>query len=118
MNLLAVCQVWVISVLLAEYFFPKSGFEFHPEGEALEERVQISHLGGLMYETGRGSSLTFAKNSPACVDFPPSGPEQRPHHVCFAFLEFFQAHGGVGRFGFPISGNAKPLSISSAGVTG
>ena len=38
-NLLAVCQVWGISVLLAEYLFPKSGFEFYPE--------EIAHIIGL-----------------------------------------------------------------------
>ena len=38
-NLLAVCQVWGISVFLAEYVFPKSGFDFFPEG--------IAHIIGL-----------------------------------------------------------------------
>lgn len=38
-NLLAVCQVWGISVLLAEYLFPKSRFEFYPE--------EIAHIIGL-----------------------------------------------------------------------
>ena len=38
-NLLAVCQVWGISVLLAEYLFPKSGFDFYPE--------EIAHIIGL-----------------------------------------------------------------------
>ena len=38
-NLLAVCQVWGISVILAEYIFPKSGFGFYPE--------EIAHIIGL-----------------------------------------------------------------------
>jgi putative flippase GtrA len=38
-NLLAVCQVWGISVLLAEYVFPQSGFDFYPE--------EIAHIIGL-----------------------------------------------------------------------
>ena len=38
-NVLAVAQVWGISVLLAEYVFPKSGFGFHPE--------EIAHIIGL-----------------------------------------------------------------------
>lgn len=36
---------------------------------------------------------------PGCRRFAESG-----HTVCHAFLAFFEAHGGVGRFGFPISG--------------
>ena len=38
-NLLAVCQVWIISVLLAEYVFPKLEFSFYPE--------EIAHIIGL-----------------------------------------------------------------------
>ncbi|MGD8927017.1 MAG: GtrA family protein [Thioalkalispiraceae bacterium] len=38
-NVLAVCQVWGISVLLAEYVFPKAGFGFYPE--------EIAHIIGL-----------------------------------------------------------------------
>ena len=38
-NMVAVCQVWLISVFLAEYLFPKSGFGFYPE--------EIAHIIGL-----------------------------------------------------------------------
>jgi putative flippase GtrA len=38
-NLLAVGQVWIISVGLAEYVFPNTGFEFYPE--------EIAHIIGL-----------------------------------------------------------------------
>lgn len=38
-NVVAVCQVWGISILLAEYIFPKTGFGFYPE--------EIAHIIGL-----------------------------------------------------------------------
>ena len=38
-NLLAVCQVWGISVFLAEYIFPKIGFGFYS--------MEIAHIIGL-----------------------------------------------------------------------
>lgn len=84
-------------------FFDRVRFEFRPEFETLEQRVFISHLGNLSYEINRGQPLLYQKNTPACVEFPPSGPEPRSHYVCYAFLEFFEAHGGVSQFGFPIS---------------
>ncbi len=84
-------------------FFDRVRFEFRPEFDTLEERVYITHLGNLSYEIDRGQNLEFPKNTPACETYPPSGPEAREHYVCFAFLEFFKTHGGVSRFGFPIS---------------
>ena len=38
-NLLAVAQVWLISVFLAEYLFPRLGLTFYPE--------EVAHLIGL-----------------------------------------------------------------------
>lgn len=38
------------------------------------------------------------KASPGCRSFQETG-----HSVCFAFLDFFDAHGGLGVFGYPIS---------------
>ena len=84
-------------------FFDRVRFEYLPDKDTLEERVLITHLGDLSYEIDRGQNLDFPQNTPACEIFPASGPEAREHYVCFAFLEFFNAHGGVSRFGFPIS---------------
>ncbi len=79
------------------------GLNSDRNSRTLDQRVFISHLGNLSYEINRGQPLPFQKNTPACVEYPPSGPEPRGHYVCYAFLEFFEAHGGVSQFGFPIS---------------
>lgn len=56
--------------------------------------VKPSNLGELTYT--KGVKLNF-KNSMACETY-------GGYAVCFAFLEFFKANGGVAYFGNPISG--------------
>lgn len=76
-------------------YFQRVRFEFHrdlPEGQ----RIQLSTLGQFTYfSTG---PLNVA-NSFACRLYTETG-----FSVCFAFLEFFDEYGGVGQFGYPISG--------------
>lgn len=76
-------------------YFQRARFEFHrnlPEGQ----RIQLSTLGQFTYiSTG---PLNVA-NSFACRLYTETG-----FSVCFAFLEFFDEYGGVGQFGYPISG--------------
>jgi len=76
-------------------YFEKARFEYVPENPP-ELRVQISELGRLMYTPGQ--SLPTPENFPACRNY----PETRKR-VCYAFLTFFDEHGGVGQFGYPIS---------------
>jgi hypothetical protein len=75
-------------------YFQRARFELHadqPEGR----RVQLTVLGTLLYRPGK---QTMAVNAPgACRSFP-SG-----YSVCYDFLSFFDAHGGLNRFGYPIS---------------
>jgi hypothetical protein len=59
--------------------------------------VQIAPLGELLYTKGAelvGASL----NSPTCKYFPTTGKT-----VCYAFMQFYDAHNGAELFGNPIS---------------
>ncbi len=76
-------------------YFEKARFEYVPENPP-ELRVQVSELGWLMYEPGQ--SLPTPGTPPACRYYP-----ETKMKVCYAFLTFFDEHGGVGQFGYPIS---------------
>ncbi len=74
-------------------YFQRARFEYHPdlpEGQ----RVTLTPLGREIYV----SSLPLNFNNPfACRTF------DNGFSVCFAFLEFFDAHGGLAQFGQPVS---------------
>lgn len=76
-------------------YFEKVRFELHPESP-LDLRVQLTHLGAYLYSAGQ--TLPAQPNSPACHFFPENG-----YQVCYAFLDFFEANGGITQFGYPIS---------------
>lgn len=61
-------------------------------------RIEQVLLGQLLYEPGLAP--TSNPNVSACRDFPDTGYQYR---VCYAFLDFFEAHGGVAQFGYPVS---------------
>ena len=61
----------------------------------LNGSVQLTPLGQATYEPG-GPKLDI-NNPAACKSF------QTKYQVCFAFLDFYLAHGGVKQFGNPIS---------------
>jgi hypothetical protein len=74
-------------------YFQRARFELHtelPEGQ----RVQLTALGQLTYKPADQLDLG---GTAGCERFP-SG-----HSVCFAFLEFYKANGGMAQFGNPIS---------------
>jgi len=75
-------------------YFQRARFELYPD--LLEnERVQLTALGTELYETG--SQQLDINNPSACEAFP------TVFRVCFAFLDFFNANGGIAQFGNPIS---------------
>jgi hypothetical protein len=76
-------------------YFQRAHFELHPENPA-ELRIQMTHLGEIMYKAGR--ELAVPQNQPACRHFPETN-----HHVCYAYLDFFDNNGGITQFGYPIS---------------
>jgi hypothetical protein len=77
-------------------YFHRAHFEFITSNPP-EMQVQRTLLGQILYEPGL--ALTSPINSPACRQF-----AETNQYVCYAFLEFFDAYGGISQFGLPISG--------------
>lgn len=76
-------------------YFQRARFEYHPSQPA-GQRVKLTPIGKEMYVPG-GERLEIF-NPFACRYFTQTG-----FSVCYAFLDFFKANGGVERFGNPIS---------------
>jgi hypothetical protein len=75
-------------------YFQRARFEMNPVAQG-PAAVQLTPLGSLLYEAG--SQKLDINNPAACREFP------NGFHVCFAFLDFYEAHGGQELFGNPIS---------------
>jgi hypothetical protein len=80
-------------------YFQQSRLEFHPENPR-PYQVELSLLNELL---GRRTPPLPATGAP-----PAGRPQQRYYHqtghsLSFAFLHFFDAHGGLDTFGYPIS---------------
>lgn len=83
--------------LIVQYFH-RARFEYHPENP-VELQVVLSNLGELIYELDQpGLVVSAPTNFSACRYF-----KDTDHHVCYAFLDFFDAYGGIAQFGYPIS---------------
>jgi hypothetical protein len=83
---------------LTVQYFQRSRFEYHPENPE-ELRVILTNLGELLYELEQpGVAVAVPTNFPSCRYF-----NETDHHVCYAFLDFFDAYGGIAQFGYPIS---------------
>ena len=76
-------------------YFEKARFEYHPENPE-GQKVVLTNLGTFLYEPG--SPLADIPDMPGCKEFTETG-----YQVCYTFLEFFYANGGVSQFGYPIS---------------
>ena len=69
-------------------YFQRARLELH------NGQVRLSPLGALSYEKGMQLNIN---NPLACKKFPTG------YSVCFAFLDFFENHGGLSFWGYPIS---------------
>jgi hypothetical protein len=79
-------------------YFQKARFEYHLENPP-GDRIVISSLGSVLYDLEQIDSKTVsAANHTACRYFAAT-----QHQTCYAFLNFFDANGGVDQFGNPIS---------------
>lgn len=79
-------------------YFQRVRFELHPE-LPIEPRVVLTLLGEYLYQVdGPGTVVPTATSMTACRRIPVDGLP-----VCYAFLDFFDANGGIAQFGFPIS---------------
>jgi hypothetical protein len=79
-------------------YFQRARVEYDvnaPEGQ----RVSLAPLGSWLYDaTKRGPDANIDTSSAACRYF-----QSARHYVCFAFLQFYDAHKGSVFFGDPIS---------------
>jgi hypothetical protein len=82
--------------MLVQYF-QKVRFQVN-EDKPLELRVTLSHLGKFTYQPGQQRIVSV--NSNACRTFSETTDQ---FNICYAFLDFFLAHGGVTQFGYPLS---------------
>lgn len=78
-------------------YFQRARFELHPEA-AEGQRARFTPVGSLLYTPGRNPALNIS-NPLACRAYNETG-----YPVCYAFLDFLEANGGVAQFGYPISG--------------
>jgi hypothetical protein len=80
-------------------YFQRARFELDPNAAA-GKRVKLSDLGLLTYQASKVQQVNMATNTPACRQY-------KDFFVCYAFLAFFDAHGGLTQFGYPISNYSK-----------
>lgn len=76
-------------------YFNRARMELHPEARP-ENRVQLSPLGWLVYEPGE--EVIFNTDTAACKRF-----TELNRFVCYAFLDTYNARGGLEQFGLPVS---------------
>jgi hypothetical protein len=84
-------------------YFQRARFELHENAQA-SQRVQLSPLGEWIYQADRVQPVALSTDTPACRAFI-SGHGK--FDVCYAFLAFFDKHGGLEQFGYPISNYVK-----------
>lgn len=83
--------------LLVQYF-QKVRLEYHPENPS-ELEVVRSPLGEYLYEiNGPGIARPSSSLLGSCRKLPADG-----FPVCYDFLKFYDAYGGIAQFGYPIS---------------
>lgn len=85
--------------LLIQYF-QNARLELASDPETGMLAVRMSPLGDLMggWEASEEVKLPLVGSRPGCAYYP-----QSRHSVCYAFLTFFEEHGGPEQLGFPIS---------------
>ncbi|HEX3723372.1 MAG TPA: DUF4232 domain-containing protein [Nitrolancea sp.] len=84
---------------LTVQYFQRAVFEYHPDAPA-GYTVQLRRLGAI--ETASNSNPAFApttgSSNASCTFY-----QQTGHGVCFGFRDYWQDHGGLSMFGYPIS---------------
>jgi hypothetical protein len=79
-------------------YFERVRFEYRPENPP-ELRVVKSPLGQVLYDQDQtGLAISLPQGDAGCRYF-----SETDFQVCYAFLDFFDAYGGIDQFGYPIS---------------
>lgn len=86
---------------LWKQYFERAIFEYHPEYAGTEYEVLLQRLGAIRAE-GRENEAAFkpiqTDSDENCTFYAETG-----HRLCFGFRSYWQDHGGLPNFGFPIS---------------
>jgi hypothetical protein len=87
---------------LVVQYFQRTRLEYHPENEPGNRIVQTP-LGELTYPSlSEGKVIDIEAHDAVCSFY--NNPDLGTFKVCFSFLNFFETHGGVNQFGYPVSG--------------
>jgi hypothetical protein len=81
-------------------YFERARFEFHPEAVGTAAQVQLGLIGSDL--AGRSLAPGALAGVPAAPDGASYFPETR-HSLGGAIRDYWERHGGIGVFGFPIS---------------
>jgi hypothetical protein len=85
------------SPALRVQYFERARFEYQTDFPDLG--VTLSNIGIFLHANlPPGETITAQPGLAACQYF-----SQTQHQVCYAFLDFFNAHGGFEQFGYPLS---------------
>jgi hypothetical protein len=79
-------------------YFERARFEYHPEYKGTAWEVQLALLGRELTQGMDFASSQPFENRPDSVFFP-----ETQHSLSNAFLAYWQEHGGLAVFGYPIS---------------
>ena len=94
--------------MLTVQWFERDRLEIQPNGDISAGRLGVRMLELLNAPWQFGGNQPTAKN---CVTFAQTG-----YRICDAFASFWQKNGGLGRFGYPITG-AFATTINGQSVT-
>ena len=85
-------------------YFQKARLEYDPSAPE-GKRVTMTSLGTLILQPARLIPVNdFSTNTPACS---PYTSQYGTYFVCYAFQDFFNKHGGLAMFGYPITNYSK-----------
>jgi hypothetical protein len=85
-------------------YFQKGRLEYNPDAPE-GKRVKMTDLGTLILQPARLIPVTdFSTNTPACT---PYTSQFGTFYVCYAFQGFFNKHGGLAQFGYPLTNYSK-----------
>src|SRR5687768_9425350 len=81
-------------------YLERARIEYHPENRGTQYEVQLGLLGTILNEGRRfdPANASVASNAPGRVYFP-----ETKHTLSGQFLNYWQRHGGLAQFGYPIS---------------
>lgn len=83
-------------------WFERNRFEYHPELAGTPYEVEMGLLGREVTQ-GRENETPFKPTSSSAVAVPHTYFSETQHNVLPVFMNYWNAHGGLSQFGYPIS---------------